>query len=826
MPAHYPFKEIESRWQKQWEDSGLYRTPTDAKDPYYVLVMFAYPSGDIHMGHFRNYIVGDAVARKKMMEGKDVLHPFGWDAFGLPAENAAIKRGIKPQEWTESNIAVSRTTLKKVGISYDWDREVVTCRPDYYKWNQWIFLKLFESGLVYRHKSEVNWCPSCQTVLANEQVVDGECNRCCTKVEKRSLDQWCMRITDYAQRLLDDLDTLPGWPDNVKTMQRNWIGRSVGLEADFRLEHNDRPLRIYTTRPDTIYGVTFMVLAPESDYVADLQLDGDIKANVETYIEQARLKGDTERSAAGEKDGIFTGRYAINPFSGERIQVWIADYVLAGYGTGAIMAVPAHDERDFAFARRYDLPVKVVLKAPGGPLQEGIPDEAYTSDEAEMVNSGPFNGQVGKSGIEATIAYAESEGFGKRAVHFRLRDWGVSRQRYWGTPIPIIHCPACGLVPVPESDLPVKLPEGDIDFLPKGRSPLADVDSFMTVVCPACGGKAQRDPDTMDTFVDSSWYFLRYLDPHNDSEPFSRHLADQWLPVHKYIGGITHATGHLMYFRFVTKVLYDKGLLPVPEPSVELFNHGMVLDGQGQVMSKSVGNVVSPVRFMDTQGVDVARLTMFFASPAEKELLWSDAGAVGSARYLDRLWRLFEVCVGRPQPDLKQHFNWRAMDEASQAAYRKLNWTIQKVTDDYEAMQFNTGLAALMELLNEIGSGDQVEPVLLGVVLARTVQLLAPLAPHFAEEAWQNQLGFGDSIFRSKWPTADATALQVQTITLAVQVNGKLRSQLEVAADITEEQAVKTALADVRVSNFTASGDIQRTIFVPGRLLNFVVKPG
>jgi leucyl-tRNA synthetase len=826
MPAHYPFKQIEARWQKQWEDSGLYRAPGDAKDPYYVLVMFAYPSGDIHMGHFRNYIVGDAVARKKMMEGKDVLHPFGWDAFGRPAENAAIKRGIAPQEWTESNIAVSRTTLQKVGISYDWSREVVTCRPDYYKWNQWIFLKLFESDLAYRHKSEVNWCPSCQTVLANEQVVGGLCDRCDTKVKKRSLDQWCMRITDYAQRLLDDLDELPGWPENVKTMQRNWIGRSVGLEADFRLEHNDKPLRIYTTRPDTIYGVTFMVLAPESDYVADLQLDGDVKANVQAYIEQARLKGDMERSAAGEKDGIFTGRYAINPFSGERIQVWIADYVLAGYGTGAIMAVPAHDDRDFAFATRYDLPVKVVLKVPGSPDPGGTPEEAYTSDEAEMVNSGPFDGKVGAKGIEATIAYAEDKGFGKRAIHFRLRDWGVSRQRYWGTPIPIIHCPECGLVPVPESDLPVKLPEGEIDFVPKGRSPLADVDAFMAVNCPTCGGKAQRDPDTMDTFVDSSWYFLRYLDPHNDSMPFSKSEADRWLPVHKYIGGITHATGHLMYFRFVTKVLYDKGFLSVSEPTVELFNHGMVLDGEGQVMSKSVGNVVSPVEFMNSEGVDVARLTMYFASPAEKELIWSDAGAVGSARFLDRLWRLLELCSDDPPPDLEYDFNLTDLEASSQAAYRKLHWTIRKVSDDFEAMQFNTGLAALMELLNEVGSGDKVEPSLLGVLVARTVQLLAPLAPHFAEEAWQNHLGFSDSVFRSKWPQADAKALKVQTMTLAVQVNGKLRGQLEVAADITEEKAVEAALADSRVRKFLDSGEIVKTIFVPGRLLNLVVRPG
>lgn len=817
MSAHYPFKEIESRWQLSWDQTHLYRTP-EGGEPYYVLVMFAYPSGDIHMGHFRNYIVGDAVARKKMMEGRAVLHPFGWDAFGLPAENAAIKRGIPPQQWTETNIAVSRDTLKKVGISYDWEREIVTCRPDYYRWNQWIFLKLFESGLAYRRKSEVNWCPGCKTVLANEQVVDGLCDRCGSKVEKRSLEQWFLRITAYAQRLLDDLDTLSGWPENVKTMQRNWIGRSVGLEVDFALEQGGA-LRIFTTRPDTIYGVTFMVLAPESELAQTLNLEPARRREVADYLEKARLKGDLERSAEGEKDGVFTGCYATNPFSGERLPIWVADYVLAGYGTGGIMAVPAHDERDFAFARKYDLPVRPVLKVKGEPAPSGELTAPYTAHDAEMMHSGSFDGLAGREAFDATCQHAEARGWGRRTVHFKLRDWGVSRQRYWGTPIPIIHCPSCGLVPVPESDLPVRLPEGDIDYMPKGRSPLEDVAEFINVACPKCQSPARRDPDTMDTFVDSSWYFLRYLSPHDDKQAFDQAAASHWLPIDKYIGGITHATGHLLYFRFVTKVLYDKGLLQVTEPAVELFNHGMVLDGEGQVMSKSVGNVVSPTDFMEREGVDVARLTMYFASPSEKELLWSDSGAVGAARFLDRLWRFAQECEGQTAAA------WVPSDkptEADRAVFRRLHQTIRKVTLDYDAMQFNTGLAALMELLNE-ATAASLSPGLKKQVVKVMVQLLGPLAPHFAEEVWHRQ-GSTDSVFLSRWPVADPEALAETTVTLAVQVNGKLRGQIVVPASLGEAESVAMALADAKVARSVAGAPIVKTIFVPGRLINFVVR--
>lgn len=817
MSAHYPFKEIESRWQSSWEQSGLYRTPTDEREPYYVLVMFAYPSGDIHMGHFRNYIVGDAVARKKMMEGRAVLHPFGWDAFGLPAENAAIKRGIPPQQWTESNIAVSRETLRKVGISYDWDREIATCRPDYYHWNQWLFLQLFESGLAYRRKSEVNWCPGCKTVLANEQVVDGVCDRCGSKVEKRSLEQWFLRITAYAQRLLDDLDRLPGWPENVKTMQRNWIGRSEGLEVDFALEQGGA-MRIYTTRPDTIYGVTFMVLAPESELVQSLQMEPARRREVEAYAEKARQKADIDRVAEGDKDGVFTGCYANNPFTGERVPVWVADYVLAGYGTGAIMAVPAHDERDFAFARRYSLPVKPVLKVKGEPAPTGELSEPYTAGDAEMMHSGRFDGLSGREAFDATCLHAESQGWGRRTIHFRLRDWGVSRQRYWGTPIPIIHCPKDGLVPVPASQLPVRLPEGDIDYLPKGRSPLEDVKEFMEVICPRCNGPARRDPDTMDTFVDSAWYFLRYLSPHDRTQAFDQREAERWLPIDRYIGGITHATGHLIYFRFITKVLYDKGLLKVSEPSDELFNHGMVLDGEGQVMSKSVGNVVSPTDFMEREGVDVARLTMFFASPSEKELLWSDSGAVGAGRFLDRFWRYAAECVGLPAQAIVQ----ATLTEADAGVFRRLHQTIRKVSTDYEAMQFNTGLAALMELLNE-ATTTSISAGLKKHVVMVMAQLVAPLAPHFAEEIWLRQ-GAEGSIFRSVWPQADASAMVESTVTLAVQVNGKLRGQIVVPVSLGEAESVATALADARVARSVGDAPIVKTIFVPGRLINLVVR--
>ncbi|MFQ5608243.1 MAG: leucine--tRNA ligase, partial [Candidatus Zixiibacteriota bacterium] len=595
----YDFATIESKWQSAWRESELFEAPEHpdvGRGKFYMLVMFAYPSGDIHMGHFRNYIIGDAVARRQMMLGKDVLHPFGWDAFGLPAERAAIQRKLNPAEWTTENIEISRDTLQKVGISYDWSREVVTCQPDYYRWSQWIFLKLFEHGLAYRKKGLVNWCPDCLTVLANEQVVNGLCERCDSPVEKKELEQWYFKITRYADQLLDALDDLPGWPENLKTMQREWIGRSYGAEVEFTVENSDLKIPVYTTRLDTIYGVTFMALAPESELIEKLEIPDQKRTEVETYRKQALLKREIERGGeADEKTGVDTGLRAINPYNGKKIPIWVADYVLAHYGAGAVMGVPANDTRDLAFTEKFNLPVIQILKRADGA--ESKYGEVIPIAESMTINSGEFSDLDSAEAIELMAERAQSEGFGKKAKQFRLRDWLISRQRYWGTPIPIIHCQSCGLVPVEESNLPVLLPRVT-DYTPKGRSPLADVPEFMNINCPKCGGDAQRDPDTMDTFICSSWYHLRYVDPKNTRAAFDSKKANDWLPIDKYIGGITHATGHLLYFRFLTRFLRDIGMLSEPEPAREMFNHGMVMDSDGVVMSKSKGNVVSPSELM------------------------------------------------------------------------------------------------------------------------------------------------------------------------------------------------------------------------------------
>jgi len=642
----YNFKEIESKWQAAWDEEELYRAPENPdpkREKFYMLVMFAYPSGDIHMGHFRNYIIGDAVARRQMMMGRQVLHPFGWDAFGLPAERAAIKRGLHPADWTYKNIEVSRRTLKKVGVSFDWAREVISCSPEYYKWTQWFFVQLFKKGLAYQKEGLVNWCPEDKTVLANEQVVDGRCERCDTIVEKKMLKQWYYKITDYADRLIDDLDTLPGWPENLKTMQKEWIGRSWGAEIDFTIKETGEKLPIFTTRPDTIFGVTFMAIAPESPLIDSLNLSGKHKAVVDEYRAKAMKRSEIDRaSVTGEKDGVFTGKYAINPFNGEEIQLWVADYVLAHYGTGAVMAVPGHDSRDFAFAKKYDIPIKIVIHPDEkSKLDLKKMDDAYT-EYGVMVNSGQFNGLAGQDALDKVTEFAEKKGFGRKKKNFKLRDWLISRQRYWGAPIPIIHCPKCGPVAVPEENLPVMLPQVE-NYLPKGRSPLADVPEYMNVKCPKCGGEAQRDPDTQDTFVCSSWYYLRYIDPQNADKPFDKSLAGKWMPIDLYIGGITHATGHLIYFRFFHKFLNDIGWVKDNEPARNMFNHGMVLDSTGEVMSKSKGNVVSPVDLMDRRGIDISRLGMYFTAPSEKEVLWSEDVIVGIEKFiLNRFYPLAE----------------------------------------------------------------------------------------------------------------------------------------------------------------------------------------
>ena len=821
----YDFSRIESKWQQRWADENLYAAPetADPANKFYMLVMFLYPSGDIHMGHFRNYIIGDAVARYQMMLGRDVLHPFGWDSFGLPAERAAIQRAIHPQVWTAQNIAVSRATLQKAGISYDWSREVTSSEPDYYKWTQWMFVQLFKKGLAYRKKGFVNWCPEDRTVLANEQVKDGRCERCDTIVEKKDQVQWYFKITEYADQLLDDLNKLPHWPDNVRTMQREWIGRSYGTEVDFIIEDSGEKLPIFTTRPDTIYGVTYMAVAPEAELLDRLNLTGEYAERVAAYREKALRRTEIERaSVTEEKDGVFTGKYVINPFNGERVQLWVADYVLAGYGTGAVMAVPAHDSRDFAFARKYGIPLKIVILPDADTsLDDAIMDDAFV-EYGPMVNSDRFDGLAGKDALKAVTDYAEEKGFGRNKVNYRLKDWLISRQRYWGCPIPIIHCEKCGEVPVPESDLPVLLPKVD-NFSPKGRSPLADIPEYMNVRCPSCGGEAQRDPDTMDTYVCSSWYYLRYADAHNDSEPFAREKADAWLPIDLYVGGITHATGHLIYYRFFHKFLRDIGMVNGDEPTERLFCLGMVMDENGEVMSKSKGNVVSPGLLMERRGIDVLRLAMFFTAPTEREVLWSESTVTGVEKFvINRLCPIVNHYRGT-RPNLKQHFNRAELTADERELYVKLNLTIKKVIEDIDRLQFNTVIAALMELVRDYQPEKIANDNLNDVVILRTIQMIAPLAPHLAEELWENT-GCSGSVFKSQWPDYDTEAVVGDTIEVAVQVNGKLRDTVVMPADADQQTVEQAAFGSEKIKAHTEGKEIVRKIFVKGRILNIVVK--
>lgn len=821
----YDFKSIEAKWQQRWDEQQLYRAPDilDPENKFYMLVMFAYPSGDIHMGHFRNYIIGDAVARRQMMLGKDVLHPFGWDSFGLPAERAAIQRGIHPSQWTLNNISVSRKTLKKVGISFDWSREITSSLPDYYKWTQWMFIQLFKKKLAYRKRGFINWCPEDKTVLANEQVVDGKCERCGTEVVKKDQIQWYFRITDYADQLIDDLDKLPDWPDNVKTMQREWIGRSHGAEIDFTIEETGERLSIFTTRPDTIYGVTFMAIAPESEIIEKLNLEPEFATRVEAYRRKAMQRSDIERATATEdKDGVFTGRYAVNPFNGERVQLWVADYVLASYGTGVVMAVPAHDTRDFAFARKYDIPIKVVIHPDRQTtLDPARMDDAYV-EYGPMVNSDTFDGLTGSAAIAAVTKHAEQQGFGRYKVNYRLKDWSISRQRYWGAPIPIIHCDNCGMVPVPDDDLPVRLPATD-NFIPKGRSPLADVPEYMHVRCPKCGGEAERDPDTMDTYVCSSWYYLRYLDAHNDLQPFDKTKANNGLPIDLYVGGVTHATGHLIYFRFFQKFLRDLGWLQDDEPATRMFNHGMVMDAHGEVMSKSKGNVVSPIDVMAQRGVDITRLAMYFTAPSEKEVMWSNQTIAGVERFVvNRLSRIVDELRGI-RPNLNQHFNHQDLGDYDRELYVKLNQTIKKVSEDSDRLQFNTVIAALMELLRDYRADSVENDALNDKLVLNAIQMVAPLAPHLAEELWE-RAGFQDSVFKSAWPEFDSDAIVGQEIEVAVQVNGKLRGTVTVAPDANQQVVEEAAFADPKIQAHIEGKNVIKKIFVKGRILNIVAK--
>lgn len=821
----YDYAAIEKKWQAHWTESRLFATPAKARDPFYMLVMFAYPSGDIHIGHFRNYIIGDAMAHYQRMHGKQVMHPFGWDAFGLPAEQAAIKHNLPPKEWTLSNIEVSRNTLKKVGISFDWDREVISCLPDYYKWNQWIFLKLFERGLAYRRESIVNFCETCNTVLANEQVLsDGTCWRCENPVGKKKLLQWYFKITEYAEQLLEGLERID-WPDRVKAMQRNWIGKSVGAELNFKLENGDTNIPIFTTRPDTTYGVTFMAVAPEAELLDKLEIPAERQEAVKAYIAQALRKSEVERQAdTDEKDGVFSGLYAINPLSGEKVQIWIADYVLASYGTGVVMGVPAHDQRDFLFAKKYDIPIKVVIKPAGGsPADPAEMTEAYV-EPGEMCNSGRFDGKVGQEGMQAVIEFAKEQGIGAAKINFRLRDWLISRQRYWGTPIPIIHCEHCGEVPVAYEDLPVKLPDDIKDFIPKGRSPLEDVTDWVNVACPNCGEPARRDPDTMDTFVDSSWYQLRYCDNRNDESIFDSERVNCWNPVNLYVGGIDHATGHLIYVRFITKFLHDLGLIDFDEPATRLFNHGMVLDDVGRKMSKSLGNVVSPMQLLADHGVDNSRLAMYFTAPSEKEIPWSGKTLTGIERFTTRLYRTIVETAALPgEFELGHTFTEAEITASEWNLYIHLNQTIQHFAEDFERLQFNTCVAALMEFYGNLTAVEFQNSAFQKYVVARLVQLLAPLAPHLAEESWE-RFGFTESVFNSTWPEVDPAALKFDTITVAVQVNGKVRGEIQIDRTATEDVVRETATAQENVARHLAGKEIKKFIYVKEKLVSIVVK--
>ncbi|HEY8531160.1 MAG TPA: leucine--tRNA ligase, partial [Limnochorda sp.] len=768
------------------------------------------------------YSLGDVMSRYYRMRGYNVLHPMGWDAFGLPAENAAIKRGVPAAQWTWSNIDRMRAQLKRLGFSYDWDREVATCAPEYYRWTQWLFLLLYKRGLAYRGKALVNWCPGCQTVLANEQVEGGRCWRCHSEVEKQEREQWFFRITAYADRLLDDLKLLDGWPERVKVMQANWIGRSEGAEVDFRVEGMDETITVFTTRPDTLWGVTYMVLAPDHRLVERL-IEGRPEAEtVRAFARKVKNTPAREREQM-EKEGVPTGAFCINPVNGERVPIWVGNYVVSEYGTGAVMAVPAHDQRDFEFARKYGLPVKVVIQPPDRTLDPASMTEAYV-DPGVMVHSGPFDGTPNQEGIQKVIAYLEERGFGRKAVNYRLRDWLISRQRYWGAPIPIVYCDRCGIVPVPEDQLPVLLPASLTNAV--GGTSLASAPDFVATTCPQCGAPARRETDTMDTFMCSSWYFLRFTSPHEASAPFSREAVDYWMPVDRYTGGIEHAVMHLLYSRFFTKVLYDAGLVSFQEPFTRLFTQGMVTLG-GSAMSKSRGNIVDPDAIVARYGADTARLFILFAAPPENDLEWSDAGVEGAFRFLQRVWRL--AAEWAPVVKNAGTLDPAALDRNERDVYRAIHQTLKKVTTDIEErFSLNTSISAMMSLVNRLyqykDEAAPLRPELAREGLEKLVLMLAPFAPHLAEELWHEALGREGSVHLASWPEVDPDALGQEEVEVVVQVNGKLRDRLTVPAGIDEAALREQVLALPRVQSFIDGKQVVRVIVVPGRLVNVVIK--
>ena len=825
MKEKYNFTEIEKKWQDVWEKEDAFKTVEDYdKEKYYVLEMFPYPSGKLHMGHVRNYSIGDVIARFKRLKGYNVLHPMGWDSFGLPAENAAIKNDIHPAIWTDSNIAEMHRQLQGLGFSYDWDREVATCKEEYYKWMQWIFIQFYNKGLAYKKDNPVNWCPSCQTVLANEQVVDGCCERCHTPVTKKRLSQWYLKITDYADRLLKDLDKMPGWPEKVKLMQKNWIGRSTGAEGTFEIENFSKKLQIYTTRPDTLFGVTYMVLAPEHPFVPELTNGTEYEAAVKAYQEECQHKSEIERtSLTKEKTGVFTGCYGVNPVNGKKVPIFISDYVMMDYGTGAIMAVPAHDQRDFEFAKKFDLDIVPVVDSQNPEIDINNLTEAFVA-EGTMINSGKYTGMNNKEAIEEITKDLEADGLGKAQVNYKLRDWLISRQRYWGCPIPMVYCEECGWVPEKEENLPVKLPT-DVEFTGKGDSPLKTSKTFGETTCPCCGKKAVREFDTMDTFVDSSWYFLRYCDAHNSEKPFDKKKADYWMNVDQYIGGVEHAILHLLYARFFQMVMHDLGLVDAEEPFDNLLTQGMVIK-DGAKMSKSLGNIVSPEEIQAKYGADTARLFILFAAPPEKELDWSDAGVEGSYRFLNRVYRLVQEYVNEIRGDFRGSETITIQSAEDKALNFQLNATVKKVTEDAGGrFSFNTAISSIMELVNALYKYKQgeVNVPLMNDAIEKLILILNPFVPHITEELW-NDLGHEDRVYQQNWPEFDPAALELETVEIIVQVNGKLKDKMAFEKNAEKSAIEEAALASERVQDAIAGKSVVKTIVVPNKLINFVVK--
>lgn len=824
----YAPHDIEAKWQKYWEKNKTFKVEMDKDKPKsYVLEMFPYPSGNLHMGHVRNYSIGDVIARFRTMKGFNVLHPMGWDSFGMPAENAAIKHNIPPKKWTLENIANMTRQLKALGLSYDWDREVTTCKEDYYKWTQWFFELFYKRGLAVKKESAVNWCDTCNTVLANEQVIDGKCWRCDHEVVKKDLSQWFFKITDYADELLKDLDLLPGWPERVKTMQHNWIGRSEGLEFSFEIPALNDTVAVYTTRPDTAYGVTFMALAAEHPLIKKICENNPKADEINAFCERVRNQSEIERtSSESEKEGVFTGVYCINPFTGRKVEIWVTNYVLYDYGTGAVMGVPTGDQRDWMFADKYGIEKIVTICPIGKELKLEEMTCAYEEKEGMLVNSGEFTGMEMHKAMSAIMDKAEAEGFGKRRVNYRLRDWLISRQRYWGAPIPIIYCPHCGEVLVPEDQLPVRLPE-DVSFTAGAKSPLATSEEFVHCKCPKCGADATRETDTMDTFLCSSWYYLRYTDAHNDKMPFDKELNNYWGPVDQYIGGIEHAILHLLYSRFFVKVLRDAGLVDYDEPFSNLLTQGMVIK-DGAKMSKSLGNVVSPEEILSKYGADTARLFILFAAPPERELEWSDQGVEGSFRFLNRIWRIvqaFEAVLAQKVTEY-DHSN---LSEADKDLRRVLHSSIKKVTNDIETrFNFNTAISTMMELVNALYAYKEAakEPNsgLIYEAISDLIKMMSPFVPHITEELWRGAIDANSSVHEQSWPECDEEALKVDNVEIVLQVNGKVRGRLTVPAEVTKEELEKIAMADANVQAHIGDATVRKVICVPGRLVNIVAK--